>query len=1016
MDRSRASQVICTICSKNYLHFARTLMDSVERTHPDWDRVVLLADRVDGVFVPARERFRVIEISELEIPNIAAFCFRYTILELNTAAKPWLLERLLGREGYRRAIYLDPDIFMFRRMEEVEASFDAGAFCVLTPHLTRPVDDGMKPSEIEMLRAGAYNLGFLALQRHSELDEFLRWWQARLERRCVVDMDNGLFVDQKWMDLVPGMHKDVHILRHEGYNVAYWNLAHRQIELGSEEPKVNGVPLVFFHFSGLDPRAPKDVSKHQNRYRLETIGPVRALFESYCDTVRSNGLAECARWPYAFARLADGVAIPEVLRSYMRRHPELEALAPDFNPFALSPDFFNQPFESGLVGDPLVSRFVHAVWEDRHDLRAAFPDPGGEHREALATWFAEKRLLDFQSDAVWVRPVEESLRRFRGRGKPAQANVDPSLAHLRRVGKRFVPQSAKRWLRELLHPRPGGGDWFQRTSRAILRTLPSSLKHRLRALILPVGATLPDRPRPRPVPSVLRFGFHEFDDGVRRAGLAWIGEEAMVRVPHAEPGAVLVSGAYSPSPFVRSGGSPQTTLEVLMNGESIGQTILEREGPFEEIFPVPNGRGGFPVTLSLRTNQFFVPARVGLGQDVRRLSLEIGRIELGNRTLVDFAANSDRHETISSTMGLNIVGYLRSEFGIGESARLATLAADAAGLPVSLVDFTEGCSSRLGDDRYTHRLGSSNPQPVNVFFVNADQLPLLYSTLGPAFFENRINIGYWAWELPDFPLEWQGSFGLVDEVWVPSHFCQVAIAEKSPVPVIRMPHAVRVDLKRRPNRTELGFPEDRFLFLTLWDMHSFQGRKNPEAVLEAYQRAFSGRSDVGLVVKTMNTSTYPEEWARFRERIESVEGIFVLDAVLSRQAVWELEAVCDCFVSLHRSEGFGIVLAECMALGKPVIATGWSGNIDFTREDNSCLVRYRLVSLDRDHGPYRRGQIWADPDPDHAAHHMRRLVEDASFRERIAAAGSRTIREEFSPEAVGRLYARRLEALQHWRA
>src|SRR4030095_10570854 len=148
------------------------------------------------------------------------------------------------------------------------------------------------------------------------------------------------------------------------------------------------------------------------------------------------------------------------------------------------------------------------------------------------------------------------------------------------VGKRFVPQSAKRWLRELLHPRPGGGDWFQRTSRAILRARPRSLKHRLRALILPVGATLPDRPRPRPVPSVLRFGFHEFDDGVRRAGLAWIGEEAKGRVAHAETGAVLVSGAYSPSPFVRSGGSPQTTLEVLMNGESIGQTILEREGPF----------------------------------------------------------------------------------------------------------------------------------------------------------------------------------------------------------------------------------------------------------------------------------------------------------------------------------------------------------------------------------------------------------------------------------------------------
>ncbi len=719
---------------------------------------------------------------------------------------------------------------------------------------------------------------------------------------------------------------------------------------------------------------------------METLGAVSTLVESYCDAVRSNGLAECARWPYAFAKLADGTKIPSVLRSYLRRHPETEALAPKRDPFALSPDFFNQPFDPALSGDPLVSRLVHAVWEDHPELRAAFPDPGGEHREALATWIAENRLLDFQLDAVWVRPVEESLRRLRGRS--AMVSFDPWLATLRRVGKPLVPKSAKTWLRELVHPRLGRGDRVQRTTRALLRMLPFAVKHRLRSLVLPVGATFPQRPTTRPAPSVLRFGFHEYDQGVASTGLAWIGEEATIRVPQADLGPVRVQGSYSPGLFLRSGGSPQTKLEVLVNGASIGTAVLEREGPFDQVFHAPNGSSGTPVTVSLRTNQSFVPARVGLGEDLRRLSLEIGRVDLGSRTLVDFTKRSGRPEEVSP-LGINVVGYLRSELGIGESARLGILAADAAGVPVSLVDFSEGCSSRLGDDRYAHRLSSSNPQPVNIFYVNADQFPLLYATLGPGFFQNRYNIGFWLWELPEFPSEWLGSFGLVDEVWAPSRFCQDAIAEKSPVPVYRMPIPIQVDLQRRPRRSDLGLPEDRFLFLTMWDMHSFQGRKNPEAVLDAYLRAFSGRRDVGLVIKTMNTSTYPEEWARFKQRIDEIGGITVIDAVLTRQQVWELEAACDCFVSLHRSEGYGIVLAECMALGKPVIATAWSGNLDFTREDNSCLVRYRLVTLDRDHGPYRRGANLGRPRSRtrraaHAPSRGRRGVPRADRRRRRA--------------------------------
>jgi glycosyltransferase involved in cell wall biosynthesis len=131
--------------------------------------------------------------------------------------------------------------------------------------------------------------------------------------------------------------------------------------------------------------------------------------------------------------------------------------------------------------------------------------------------------------------------------------------------------------------------------------------------------------------------------------------------------------------------------------------------------------------------------------------------------------------------------------------------------------------------------------------------------------------------------------------------------------------------------------------------------------------------------------------------------------------VYALEASCDVFLSMHRSEGFGLGLAECMYLGKPVVGTDWSGNTEFMRADNSCPVRYELVKLDRDYGPYRKGQTWAEPDPEHAAWYLRKLADDASYRERIAEAGRRTVREELSPRVIGLRYARRLEALARWR-
>jgi hypothetical protein len=264
---------LVTIVSPNYRHFARVLMQSARRHHPEWDRFVLL---VGDAPAAGDEPFTTIPIDALLLPHARRFYFRYTVLELNTAIKPWVFEHLFAL-GYDRVLYLDPDVVLYSPLAELDAQPDA--FLTLTPHLTGFIPGDDHPSERTILLAGTYNLGFLAVTRRPPLGAFLRWWQEKLEFQCVVEPGRGLFVDQKWIDLAPGLFDGVRILRHDGYNVAYWNLPQRTVTGAGDDLRVNGQPLRFFHFSGFDPAFPDNVSRHDSRQRLGGAGAARGLLE-----------------------------------------------------------------------------------------------------------------------------------------------------------------------------------------------------------------------------------------------------------------------------------------------------------------------------------------------------------------------------------------------------------------------------------------------------------------------------------------------------------------------------------------------------------------------------------------------------------------------------------------------------------------------------------------------------------------------------------------------------------------
>jgi glycosyltransferase involved in cell wall biosynthesis len=229
-----------------------------------------------------------------------------------------------------------------------------------------------------------------------------------------------------------------------------------------------------------------------------------------------------------------------------------------------------------------------------------------------------------------------------------------------------------------------------------------------------------------------------------------------------------------------------------------------------------------------------------------------------------------------------------------------------------------------------------------------------------------------------------------------------------------MTHAIDPPIPAGDGRTRFNLPAGGFLFLFVYDFNSTQERKNPAAVIQAFRRAFPNGGPAGLVIKCQNAHRQPEDFAALEAELAGVPGVHLINRTVSRADVSALQQACDCFVSLHRAEGFGLGVAEAMFLGRPAIATNWSGPAEFVTPANGCPVDYRLVRLERDHGPYARGQTWADPDVDHAAHWMRQLVADEALCRRLGQQAAADIRRLFSPEAVGRRYARRLAAFSLW--
>lgn len=399
--------------------------------------------------------------------------------------------------------------------------------------------------------------------------------------------------------------------------------------------------------------------------------------------------------------------------------------------------------------------------------------------------------------------------------------------------------------------------------------------------------------------------------------------------------------------------------------------------------------------------------------------------------------------------GVNVIGSIRGEFGIGETSRSTVKALlepsdKFSRVPLSITDLGDMDNHRTTDDLIERKFGMeiSNSNEYVVSIVHAGFHEMLHQKKTMKNNDDVVSkykIGMWNWELERFPAEWiLDTFNQYDEIWAPSLFNLDVFAEAALQPIVKMPYIV--DLSEiadqvQYDRAKFGIPENAYAFLITFDFLSYPERKNPDGALRAFVEAFphayidmlkqeerQGKRKPWqrpfFVFKSTNVHAYAErfgdteKYASMKRIAKDRDDVLFLDEHLSRHDSFSLKKSIDCFVSLHRSEGFGFNLAEAMYLDKPVIGTAYSSTLDFMNSFNSYLVDMNITSIKKGYGVYQTGYRWAEPDVGHAAKIIRHVFENQKEATETGHRGAETIRKMFNPHAVGERMKQRIEYIK----
>ncbi len=361
--------------------------------------------------------------------------------------------------------------------------------------------------------------------------------------------------------------------------------------------------------------------------------------------------------------------------------------------------------------------------------------------------------------------------------------------------------------------------------------------------------------------------------------------------------------------------------------------------------------------------------------------------------------------------GINEIGLFKAQMGLGQGARLLGDALKECSFPVSFHNFVLPNNVMHEEDtEFDKDLSEEYAYNINVIHVNPEELSYLYLEGDRSVWNKRYNIGFWLWELENLPQSWLKYFSMLDEIWTPSKYITENIQAVTDLPVKTIPYPVGAPYDERYDRNHFHLPSDRFLFLVMYDSNSTIERKNPLGAIRAYKAAFKDDTkNTGLVIKINNPTK--KDLTILKKEVAGIRNVYFITNTMDKTEVNSLIRCADVFVSLHRAEGFGLVMAEAMLLGTPSIATNYSSNTEFMNRQSSCMVDYKYTMVKKEAFPYKRGERWAEPNLRTAAIYMRKLATDKEAYQKKREAGIERGRELFNTDRIVKMIEERVKEI-----